>query len=441
MTLSLIKPPLDPLNDSSKSQALNSNQTNPTPMDYVSAYMDYAGVGTSEPPAVFHRWTAISIIGALLGRQAYFPFGHSNIYPNQYIMFMGDPGTRKSTAISIGKKLLSTAGYGRYAADRSSKERFLMDMRQYDPNGLAEDIDLEILTLDEPAEIFVVADEFTDFVGNNNMDFVTLLTKLWDNPPEYTNPKIHGASVTVEQPTVNILSGNTVQGFALAFPAEALGNGFLSRLIFIQGETTGRKVTFPAIPDPLVVELLAQHLKEIKKQVRGEITLGEGVRELFGSLYNGYVEIDDSRFKHYGSRRLTHLIKLAMILAASDLSMVIEKKHAIRANTMLANAERKMPKALGEFGKSKYSDVSNVIISHLSKALKPVSINDLWKLVSKDLAKIAELGDIIKNLIAADKILQVSLVGKQGFLAKNNRGAEWPAEFLEEDWLTEEERF
>lgn len=408
--------------------------------DFFASYMQYAGVGVSEPPAIFHRWTCASIIGALLGRQAYLPFGHSSIFPNQFIMFMGAPGTRKSTAINIGKKLLSAAGYSRYAADKTSKERFLMDMRQYDENSMLDAADLEMLTLDEPAEIYVVAEEFTDFVGNNNMEFITMLTKLWDCPAEYINPKIHGASVTVDEPTVNILGGNTVQGFALAFPAEALGNGFLSRLIFVHGDTSGRKVTFPAVPDPIIIAQLAQHLKDIKEVVKGEFTLGVEERALCERLYVEYTDVDDVRFKHYGSRRFTHLLKLSMILAASDLTMTITITHLLRANTMLAYAERHMPKALGEFGKSKYSDVSNQILDHLNKATKPVNINALWKVVAKDLTKLSELGDIVKNLIGADKIQQLNIAGVQGFLPKHVQGAEWKSELLMPEWLTNEER-
>lgn len=436
MSVALVDTLIEPLVE------VNTNLTQPASgiADFFASYLDYAGVGVSEPPAIFHRWSCCSIIGALLGRQAYFPFGHSRIFPNQYIMFMGAPGSRKSTAINIAKKLLSRAGYSRYAADKCSKEKFLADMHQYDKNDLLDAADLEMLTLDEPAEVYVVAEEFTDFVGNNNMEFITMLTKLWDCPSEYKNPKLTGASVEVNEPTVNIIGGNTVQGFALAFPPEALGNGFLSRLIFVHGDTSGRKVTFPATPDEWLEAQLIQHLKEIKQAITGEFTMSDSVRALCERMYKEYIEIDDIRFKHYGSRRLTHLFKLSMILAACDLSMVIETKHVLRANTMLSFAERQMPKALGEFGKSKYSDVSNQILDHLNKAHKPISINLLWKVVAKDLTKLSELGDIIKNLIGADKIQQVNIAGVQGFLPKHVAQAEWKPELIQPEWLSNEER-
>ena len=405
--------------------------------DYYQAYLRYAGAGVSEPPIIFHRWGCTSIIGALLGRQFSFPFGHSQIYPNQYVTFMGPPGARKSTAINIASKLVKAAGYTRFAADKVSKEKFLIDMSSYE-DGIDEE-DLAALTLDEPAECFIVAEEFTDFVGSNNMEFLTMLTKLWDCPPEYKNPKIHGASAIINEPTINILAGNTAQGFALAFPPEALGNGFLSRMLFIQGETTGRKVTFPPPPDELLREFLVNHLKEIKIKVKGQATLAPNVRSLCDKLYNDFVDIDDSRFKHYSTRRFTHLLKLSLIIAASNLRTEVREEDCLKANTMLHYAEAVMPKALGEFGKSKYSDVSNQILDLLNKAKTPMTMRDLWIKVSKDLSKIQELGEVLRNLQHARKIQVVKVLGKEGFLPLHSTKVSWDTSLLVPEWLSQEE--
>jgi hypothetical protein len=415
-----------------------NNRFDSSSLGFFESYLDYAGIGESEAPTTFHRWSCASMIGALLGRQAYLPFGHSNIYPNQYIMLMGSPGARKGTAINIAKSLLKAAGYNRFGPDKSSKEQFLSEMKQYDDDMDAED--LEVLSLDEPSEVYVVAGEFTDFVGQNNMDFVTLLTNLWDNLPEYKNPKRTAKHVMVHQPTINIIGGNTPQGFALAFPPESIGNGFMSRLILVHGEPTGTLVPWPAPADALVGAELTNHLKEVKAIVKGEFTKGNGVETLGARIYKECVPVDDHRFKHYATRRFTHLLKLAMILAASDLSTEIQEEHMLKANTMLHFTENHMPKALGEFGKSKYSEVSHTILEILGKSKKPVTLNDLWKRVVNDLSKLSELGDIMKNLQHAGKVQLVQLAGKQGFLPMHEEKKEWAADLILPEWLTMEER-
>lgn len=404
-------------------------------MCFFSDYLTY--VGDTESPIVYHRWTAVSIIGTLLGRDLYLPFGHSRIYPNQYIMLMGAPGTRKSSAISVGKRLLKNAGYKRFAPDRLSKERFLMEMI---PPSLEDlDDDLELLVVDRPSEICVVAEEFGDFLGQGNMEFATMLTKLWDNVDSYEHPKIHGKSVVVEKPTVNIISGNTVQGLALTIPPEALGNGFMSRILFVFAEETGIKITFPSPPDENLGTQLSEHLKQIKENVSGETKISKDARHILDRMYKEFHGIDDPRFTSYATRRFTHLLKLCLIFAAADLRSEINVEDALKANTLLHYTELKMPKALGEFGKSKYGEISNIILNNLHKTSKPLSHNDIWKVVSKDLSKTSELGDILKGLMAAGKIQVVTMHGKQGYMPLFEDIKEWDPSLLLHDFLSPKE--
>jgi hypothetical protein len=351
---------------------------------------------------------------------------------------MGSPGTRKSSAINIATKLLRLTGYKRFSSDRTSKERFLMDMSPItDSTDLDDILDL---TADEPSETYVAIGEFTDFIGQGNMEFVTMLTNLWDCPGSYTNPKIHGKSVEVNKPVVNILGGNTAQGFTLAFPPEALGNGFLSRLIFVHGEPTGRKITFPKPPDILVEANLVERMKEIKKKIKGEFSVSVEAEKVFDKIYTEAVDIDDNRFKHYSTRRLTHLIKLCMCIAASDLRMIISKDDVLKANALLYHTEKKMPKALGEFGKSRYSDISNTILDILSQTKKPLNANEIFKLVSQDIGKMVECVEVIKNLQHADKIQLITMLGKTGYMPKHNQLKQWDSSLINEEWLLEEEK-
>ena len=47
--------------------------------EFFDLYFEYAGVGRSESPAVFHRWAIIGCVGTMLGRQVRIPFGHGQI--------------------------------------------------------------------------------------------------------------------------------------------------------------------------------------------------------------------------------------------------------------------------------------------------------------------------------------------------------------------------
>lgn len=390
--------------------------------DFLSLYLKYAATD-SEVPVVLHRWAAICSIGAMLGRQYYFNHGHFSINPNLYSMLIGVPATRKSTAIKLAKKLITLAGYETIAADKSSKEKFLLDLSgegDGDEANADSFLDKNLWggdsSTDPDRECFIMADELNDFIGNGNIEFVSLLGSLWDYNGTYTSRIKSGKSVVINNPTISILSGNTPTGFALAFPPEIIGQGFFSRIILIYAEPTGKRITFPKQPSDEDTNLIVSYLRTIRARIRGAAKLSGEAEQLLDRIYQTYTGIDDARFVSYTSRRFNQLIKLSLILSAARLDTTITKEDVIYANTILTAAERNMPKALGEFGKSKFSDVTHKILTVVESHNKIMSFKELWKHVSSDLDKMSDLATLIQNLVTADK-LQQAPEGK-GFLPK-----------------------
>jgi len=410
--------------------------------DFFSLYFDY--VSETEPPAIFHRWAIIPSLGAMLGRQLWFPFGSGRLFPNHYVMLVGDPGTRKSTAIKRATKLISEAGYTTFSAQRSSKEKFLADLSGEDEDAppmrrketginILANLNLpgsEIPAASEPAEMFIANDEFNNFIGVANIDFQSLLGELWDwdEPSRPFKQRLKTSkSIAIYQPTVSILGGNTPTGFAECFPLASIGQGFMSRLILVHSEPSGRKITFPPAPSPELVSKLVGFLQEMKRVCRGELQIDDEAKSALDTIYKGWPEMEDTRFRHYSTRRFTHLIKLCMIVAAARLSIRVTIQDVLHANTLLAYAERTMPKAIGELGKSRNAEASNKIMQVLYATNKPLDAKALWRVVQNDLDKITDLSTLLMNLEQADKVQIIAIPGgQQGYLAKvktSNRSA------------------
>lgn len=404
-------------------------------MSFITKYLEYANVKTSESPAIYHRWTAISILGANLGRNVWFPFGHSVIYPNQYIVLMGSPGARKGSAMNIGVKLLRASGYDTFAPDAVSKEMFVASMQRKYP----EDLDLEDLVMDEASEIYAVAEELNDFLGQNDLMFCTRLTKLWDCPHIYDHPKLHGKSIHIEKPTVNMFGANTQQNLSLAIPTEAIGNGFCSRILFIHSDPSGRFLTFPEQPDEELKEDLVDMLQAMRKNFRGPVHVTSNAKNVLDRIYKSFQPIPDNRFSHYSTRRFTHLLKLCCIHAIANMSMDITEEIAINCNTVLWAAERRMPKALGEFGKAKNSGIAADIISFLIQNPGPKDMKEIWKVVSRDLTKFSELTEILGGMIRAEKIQVLKVGKKSGYVPCHVEQLEWDESLLNKSILVEEE--
>lgn len=332
-------------------------------------------------------------------------------------MLIGSPGARKSSAINIAKGLLRESGFTRIAEGKTTKEKFLLDLYGAEDESEKQ---LGLVSLldgcddESPHEMYIAADEFTNFSGAGNYEFFSLLGELWDCPKHLPVRTKNSKSFTIQQPVINLLAGNTHAGFAAAFPPDIMGQGFLSRMILIYGEQRSERITFPSKPPAELTRKLASYLSEVRLKIHGEATLTKDAITAIDYLYQNSVELEDSRLKHYSSRRIVHLIKLCLVNAAMRLSTEITEADVTLANTVLSWAEDGMPRALGEFGKSKHSDVTARILETLSTTSEPLTIHELWKRTSTDLEKFQQLPDIITGLVQADKIQRAGA----GFLLK-----------------------
>lgn len=372
----------------------------------------------TEAPIIFHRWSLVACLGAALGRSYYLPFGDFRIFPNIFCMLLGDPGTRKSSAIKSAKKILMAAGYDKFAAERTSKEKFLLDLEGVegddgtvlDNNAAMRNIFGDDFVAGDPREVFICADEFNEFVGSSNLEFLSLLGNLWDwdSPDAPFKQRLKTSrSVTIYQPTVSILAGNTHAGFSEAFPPAALGQGFMSRILLVYGESSGKKIAFPSKPSETIRNGLVAQLVEMRSHVHGEAKLSSKARGMLEVIYRTFEGLEDARFKHYSTRRFTHLLKLCLIVAASRLSTEVGAEDVLVANTLLSLTEHRMPQAMGEFGKAKNADVAARIISVLSESRTPLDVAALWKQVQSDLDKPEDLNKLLQGLIQGGKIQYV----------------------------------
>lgn len=345
---------------------------------------------------------------------------------------MGNPGTRKNAAINLSKHLVAEAGYSSFSANKTRLEKFLLDLEGELANGEDGKIqgsqivlrnlfaDFDDVSGQSPREMFIVAPEFNTFMPRGDLDFLGDLGELWDWDDERNFWKFrlkNSKQVHIFQPTISILAGNTHAGFQQMFPPEVIGQGFLSRLILVYSDPSGRKITFPPLPPQKLRTELVETLKNIKAKVHGAATTSPAAHAALDVIYRTWHDLEDQRFKHYSTRRFTHLLKLCLICSAARVQTKIDMQDVLLANSLLTYTETSMPKALGEFGKSRNSEAANKIMQSLYDTKKPLTLSTLWKVVSSDLNKINELAELLNNLQAADKI-QVIKGADGGFLAK-----------------------
>ncbi len=358
--------------------------------DLLEEYFDY--VGESEAPIVYHRWSFIACMSAAMMRSAYLEKGHYKVYPNLYVMLMGDPGARKSTSILIAKDILECSGYSDFSASHSTQDRFLEDLEVSGGAGVR-----EISTQ------FICAHEFNNFMGENNVRFISTLTELFDGGSSFESRHRVNKNSVISNPYVTMLGGNTHQNFGTCFPPSIINNGFLSRMLLVWGQKQ-KKVPDPPMLDEDKKAKLVEFFRQLAANHIGALAITPQARDAMGEIYEKFDGLDDGRFLTYSERRHLHLQKLVVICAAGVGKIVITYDDVVFANTLLAGIERDFSRAIGEFGKSKTAEEASIVMNVLYAARGPVSLNKIWAAVNTALQKYENLRDILHGLIAAGKI-------------------------------------
>ena len=359
-----------------------------------------------------YLWAGLSCIAAQLARNVYIPFGNGKIYPNLYVMFVGDPGKRKSTAIKDLKKRIKAAGYQNICGDKVTMQKYLLDLAGVG-EGSVEDSNITEFNLgitlgtNDYVESYINQDEFSDFIGINNYPFISLLGNFWDIDEPYVYRTKNGQSIEIPSPIVNILGATTPSQFNTIFPPAISEQGFLSRLIIVNIPESKRKIARPLPSDASVIEKVVDGLKAVRK-LSGELVMSDAVWAKLEEIYLSWKPVEDTRFAHYSTRRHTQLLKLCILATCSRYTVEMSVDDVIFANTLLSFTEHFMPQALGQFGKNKDGDVNSKVISYLRSSFPTAkSLQDIIIPISTE-TDVMSLQKILNNLVVAEKIVAAS---------------------------------
>ena len=406
----------------------------------IDMYLEY--VEDTESPRIYHIWSLIAGVSACLGRRVSMPFGHGQMWPNMYVVLVGPPAMRKSTAINLLSGLLKVATGIRFAPDDTAGQRqgLVAEMVALEDDENVDDIQKatelgQIASLDALSDIscnipdprdrhvlFASASEFTTFIGNNNIDMLTFLGKAYDCE-DYVY-RLRKSRDVVKNPLMSMLAGSTPTSIAGAMPAEATGQGFMSRLILVWGAEKHRKIFMPSPPDERLKDIICGELSFLSHQFEGTMAISTQAFKYMEDLYHGTdTHIQDTRFVYYEGRRDAHLRKLAFIFASMRRSLVIELKDALAANRLLRYTEAYMPEALGEYGLSPLASAKQKMLEFLQAAKGPVPMQLLQALMERDMRMI-DFHNALYDLCNSGKLKAVNLKdGNIAYIFMDNKKA------------------
>lgn len=399
---------------------------------FLRMYLDY--VENTESPRIFHVWSALSCVSAALGRRCWLPTDLGPTWPNMYVALTGPPATRKGAAIKMACDLLRATTKIKFSPNDTGGQRqglisAMLETGNEDEEqelleaigqvqdtkttlnalstvevGLAQLAGIDFDTRD-PHTMFAVANELNSLIGENNTAMMTFLQEMWDGVPyKY---KLAKMTQTLEAGLLNILAGTTPQQISISMPAEAMGQGFTSRVVFVYADSNFKRVARPTLRKELLPQLHMIY-SEIYNRMDGEFTETLAAAEKWDELYHRGISLNDTRFLHYCDRRGPHLSKLSMALAASRGTKIIDLIDVEVADKILLLTEQRMPDAFGEYGMTKVSQARARLLDYLRKATGPVPVMALFGLMQRDMSHI-EFKTAMTDMHASKKITLTTL--------------------------------
>lgn len=391
--------------------------------DFLKTYLQY--VHNTESPVIMHVWCAIAAASAAMGRHVWLESGIQKTYANHFCLLVGPPGTRKSTAIRLATKLMTKNTGVKIAPDDTGGQRqgLIAAIENLEEEKLRADIsnlglnditDVDILKINsitlntkgkedpDRHSMFINAGEFGSFLGQNSLDLTRFLIKMWDGD-DY-NYSLKKEKMILKSPLINLLGGITSSDLATLLPPEAIGQGFMSRIILVFAPGKEKSVPPSQVKlDKTVKNKLISIYKYLFYELKGGLKKSQCAFDFEDKIYMSNIKLQDARFIYYSERRADHLTKLAMVLAASKMESTITGEDYKEAHLILQETEKYMSEALGEYGLSPLAVSRQKMVEFLRQSNGPVLATTLWAMMRKDMRQVDFLS-CLTDLINANKI-------------------------------------
>jgi len=331
--------------------------------DWLETYVKFTS--NSEPPELFHTWTAISVLAAALQRKCSLPWGTITFYPNMYIVLVAPSGkARKGTAMGPGMNFLDDLGI-KMAAEATTRESLIRELKNSNDNIVYPDGSVEF-----HASLTIFSQELTVFLGYQNRQLMSDLTDWYDCRKRWTYRTKNMGTDDIIGLWVNLIGATTPELIQTSMSLDAIGGGLTSRMIFVFEHKKRRIVPVPFLTDEEVAlrEELLRDLEQIH-MMQGEFKVTSDFLSAWIKWYTeqeGNPPFDDDRFNGYFERRPSHAMKLSIISSASRSNdLVIHKEDLDRAVKLLEATEVKMPYTFSGVGRSDNADVVNRVMTEI----------------------------------------------------------------------------
>jgi hypothetical protein len=359
----LLGPPDNPRSVQAERQVLGRRPTARNFPDWITAYC--RAVEHSEAPEKFHFWTAVSTLAGALRRHVWIDQSIFKLYPNFFIVFVGEPGiVTKSTAIGGGLKLLREIG-ANVGPSVATWQGFLKRLEQSIEGFSIGDATTPLADRKHVSTCAVTmhVTEWGTFIDPRDHLMVNMLTDLWDCKDGIALDKTTATQgdTTIVNPFVNMLAATTPKWMYDNIRGQFGGWGLSSRIIFVFAARPRCVIAFPGAATQAesrdgVMRSLAGDLRRISElngafRISDEVlAYGQTYREELSERQIALATEPDSNpwLRYFLARKFDYILKLGMVLSVSrSSSLVLELDDFIGASARMDEVEHELLEIFG----------------------------------------------------------------------------------------------
>ena len=333
----------------------------------LQSYLHYTE--SSASPESYHIWVYLSMISSILGKKAWIRCNYFTVYPNMYVILVSQPGVgKKSTAMRIGRNTVRQAELAnppRTSNDSQTPQALMLEME-----SAFDTIQTPTGKLYGSSPLTIVASELVSLLISGPV-MVDFLTDIYDSDSKFEYKTKNVGKCTINNPCLTILSGVTTENLNGRVIKDAAAGGFMSRSVIVYDNNTRPSSAFD-LPSEAQLDSLQQVIHRFAQvgDVFGEFTFSSDAKK----LYQQFELAEDAAMKstttnaEFRSRKPIHVLKCALLIAASELTTKIEEVHMAAAIKLLDQVEHNMKFIHMSSGGHKNAEIHSKVILTLGQA-------------------------------------------------------------------------
>lgn len=390
--------------------------------NFIKAYQFFAD--GNEAPPLFHLWGALATLSAIASRRIWFDQSYYQIYPNMYIVFVGEPGDKKSTALSIARRFtqISKAPVAPPSITKEAMTKLLNSKNEDSPylSKISKITDKGEF-IEPIAQMAIFASEIVTMLsaGGNPIGIIEFLTDIFDRDVFEVVTKNQGTDVIIN-PFISMLACMTPEQTGQMLKQSIITGGFSRRCVFVAGKSKAEGIPFPKLTEEQkeAETFLIEGIDRVKK-IKGVFTMSPEARSYFEEWYKEkhrqLQQPGSAVTKNWLRSKDTQAIKVAMLLTVSafDETRVITKETLLQAIKMLDQIEPSLNKVFSGAGRNIASELAEKIKARIEEApKKQIPKKKLLTLMFSE-GTYAELTEAFNFLIETNQVRKIHPPGKQ----------------------------